>query len=812
MQILLRRLICPWLGLALCGPVLADDLPPALTSVAVSNAQKTVTFSLYPGAEQYKILQANQLSQAFLEDPSGTFWGNTWMTPMGGAPSGFYQLEVVPIDKNVLLSTTVLNRLAYGPTPDELERVTTMGPDAYIAEQLAPELIQENLDFDQVPTNSGWQQYTATGPGSSSILYVYLNSTLAGEGYLDDVTLVAGTNAGVGQNLLINGDFESPLSTNDWTLSGNLASSIVTTEAAHSGSSSLKLVSSEPGGSQSLSIWQKISPSLSGSKPYTLSFWFLRSPTKPSSVTVRLSNSAISATSGGSLFAQLTANEASIDTLRSWHVLRAVESKRQLLEILLQFFENHFVTEYSKSADFFSLYDNAVPGRLATQLEFRENTRWRQALLNPQCTFYDLLKISAESPAMIIYLDTVTSRGDGNPPQTANENYARELLELFNFGVDNGYDQNDIVEISKCWTGWRVHMVADADQLNPLAPRLAQLYPTVPATNLLGTWAFTFQPEYHNTNSKAIFPAKVVPNRFGPPYAGRNYELDVPARTGTNGIQDGYDLIAHLANQPFTQEFISVKLCRVFVHDDFAIGYDFTDPNLSPEGQLVRQCMNAWENSSPKGQIRAVLATIFHSDLFRGNGASMQKVKTPLEYTVSTIRALRAQNPDGTYTVQTDGNVGAAGSILDRMGGMLLFDRAEPDGYPEVAAPWISGGTLAERLRFTQAFLIAKGQSNRSDAGNSYCDPVALLKMKLASADWSDPGAIADYFLALLYPAEGKANLALYRASALNFLNLSDDGVTPSSFSSLSPTSTTYDTRVRGMVAMLMTFQRFQEQ
>ena len=83
--------------------------------------------------------------------------------------------------------------------------------------------------------------------------------------------------------------------------------------------------------------------------------------------------------------------------------------------------------------------------------EYREMTKWRNAMLNPNCTFYDLLKISAESPAMIVYLDTVNSKGNNN--NVANGNYARELLELFTYGVDNGYDQNDIVIMSRAWTG-----------------------------------------------------------------------------------------------------------------------------------------------------------------------------------------------------------------------------------------------------------------------------------------------------------------------------------------------------------------------
>jgi hypothetical protein len=281
----------------------------------------------------------------------------------------------------------------------------------------------------------------------------------------------------------------------------------------------------------------------------------------------------------------------------------------------------------------------------------------------------------------------------------------------------------------------------------------------------------------------------------------------LPARSATNGIRDGYEILAHIANQPFTQEFMSVKLCRLFVHDEFAIGYDFTDPELSEEGKLVRECMRAWEESG--GKIRPVLSAIFNSDLFQSHAASMHKVKTPLEFTVSALRALRAARNDGSFTVESDGNIGA---ILNRMGGMRLFDRAEPDGYPESAPPWISAGTLAERLRFVQALSIARGGSGRGDAGNNFIDPVGLLKAKLPAASWGNAGAVADYFLSLIYPAEGKANLALYRESAVNFLNTADNGISASPFASLSQTSANYDTRVRGMVAMLLTFQRFQEQ
>ena len=492
----------------------------------------------------------------------------------------------------------------------------------------------------------------------------------------------------------------------------------------------------------------------------------------------------------------------------------AVGSKRQLLEVLNQFLENHFVTQYSKSSEYFSNYynDGNKTAQLATQLEFKENQRWRQALMNPQCTFYDLLRISAQSAAMIIYLDTVNSKGNGS--NIANENYARELQELFTFGVDNGYDQNDITVMSRAWTGWSVNIMDASNEFNPLAPDLRALNPGVAVSNLVGVWSFQYKQGNHNTTSKTIFPNKTVPARFGPPYAGRNYQLTLPARSGTNGITDGYDVIAHLANQPFTQEYISVKLCRLFIHDDFVHGvYDYTDPNLAPEGQLIKQCMAAWENGNPKGQIREVLRVMFNSELFRSHGGSMQKVKTPIEYAISAVRELRAYT-NGTFTATMDSASAGTGAPLNRMGTMLLFDRAEPNGYPEAGPAWISAGTLAERLRFIQSLLYAPGASRPTDAGASTANPVALLKLKLPSASWNNAGAVADYFLDVLFPGEGKANLDVYRTAAITFLNdgSADTPVNSTSFSGLVNTSANYDTRVRGMVSALMTSPRFQEQ
>ncbi|MFO1513434.1 MAG: DUF1800 family protein [Verrucomicrobiota bacterium] len=672
-----------------------------------------------------------------------------------------------------------------------------------------------------IPPTPTWVYAQATGTATTTPqLYIYLSG--AGDCYVDDLKLVAGTNAGVGPNLLVNGDFEAPL-TAPWTNTANFTNSAVSSTVAHSGSGSLHVVATAAGAGSGNSVFQIVP--VTNAQTYTISYWYVPSPSR--TLTVRLSGSALTSspdTELAGVYRRMGQAQARVADYRAWFCQHAVSSPRQLFEVLSQFWENHFVTQWSKSSDYLQGlgFDSTTADQLATDWEWREMNKWRNAMLNPNCTFYDLLKISAESPAMIVYLDSVNSKGSGN--NIANENYARELLELFTFGVDNGYDQNDIVIMSRAWTGWSVEVVDSINANNPFAPASVTYYPNTNSTskaNTVGTLAFNFKSGNHGTNRGALFPAKTVPARFGPPWAGNSYQLNIPARvTGTtNGIQDAYDVIAHLANQPFAEEFISVKLCRLFVHDgfpnpttrtdlvdDYAF-YDYTNPNHSAEAELVHQCMLAWENSTPKGNIRAVLNTIFNSDLFRSHTGNAQKVKTPLEFVASTVRALRGTNASGGFTATADGYSFA--SPLNRMGGMDLFDRGAPDGYAEDASPWISAGTLVERIRHVQAFCNA---GTGDDAGNNVCDPVGLLKARLPSGSWNDAAAVADYFLGILYPAEGAANLALYRQAAITNLNTADDGVAPSLFSGQSNTGTTYDTRVRGMVAMLMTQQRFQEQ
>jgi hypothetical protein len=109
--------------------------------------------------------------------------------------------------------------------------------------------------------------------------------------------------------------------------------------------------------------------------------------------------------------------------------------------------------------------------------------------------------------------------------------------------------------------------------------------------------------------------------------------------------------------------------------------------------------------------------------------------------------------------------------------------------------------------------LTETGRADGIDNGNkNIASPTALLKVKVPSSSWTDAGAVADFFLHILFPGEGKANLDTYKTVCVKYLNTGDDGLTQVSFSGLNPASTAYDTRIRGLAAMLMTTQRFQEQ
>ena len=153
-----------------------------------------------------------------------------------------------------------------------------------------------------------------------------------------------------------------------------------------------------------------------------------------------------------------------ISSLQQLIHLRGIYSRRQLQAVLGDFWENHFTTDYDKLVEYIEDLENS-DGRNAmsekqakqeaAQIEWQEYEFFHDNALG---NFGDLLLHSATSPSMLIYLDNVL-----NEKTKPNENYAREILELFGFGVDNRYKQDDIEELAKAFTGWNVRKAWPAD-------------------------------------------------------------------------------------------------------------------------------------------------------------------------------------------------------------------------------------------------------------------------------------------------------------------------------------------------------------
>lgn len=825
--------------------------PPRISTSLTSNGLPLLSFP-YPAAAEYTVLGATNPAGPFLP-AQGRLIGPTFAVTNGG-PVGFYRVGVTALDSNAIFTANVLNRLTYGPTPEDHAHIAAVGPEAFIEEQLAAEVIAEDLDTQPQLTNTpptapiptGWIRVSDSGTASNTNLFLYL--TAAGSVYVDDIRLVLGNTADTGENLIANGDFEDPVLTNAWRVGSLFSRSAIVNSPtpdgqAASGTNCLLVIGTGTGSGNNTSIQQVYSPTnYPSNQRFTLSYSYLPLGNVGSNaLTIRLSGSSTIRTvtlpsigpvpptppfAVSPLYEKLTngavaannfnppATANVLNDLRAYHIRRAIQSKRQLYEILVQFFENHFTTEYAKIADWFdnntgnAITNGAARDTLALDLEWREHEKFRRALLRPDCTFEDLLKISVESPAMIIYLDTVLSSR-----RAANENYARELLELHTFGVDNGYEQQDIVELAKIWTGWRVGKKSPENENNPLAPNVANV------TNDFGRWVLHFATNQHNyTSTKRLFTNGAIDLRFGAELGGgQPYSLVITNSEfpGTNGMGEGYRVVSHLANLPYTAEFISVKLCRTFVHENFEFGvYDYTAQDLSQEARLIRDCVTTWNTPAAdgrKGNIRSVLRTIFQSGLFRGHAAAQQKIKTPLEFAVSAVRALRIADTDtnnyASVTADTDGY--GLVTPLSRMGGMNLFNKSEPDGYSEFGRIWLSTANLDERWRFAMHLLMATDYSLKTADGtrNNTSDPVKLIRLKLPSDSWSDPGAIVDYFAGLLYAGEGAANLGLEREAAIQYLNTGADGLDTSAFN-----LEAHEDRVRGVVALLMCLPRFQEQ
>ncbi len=335
-------------------------------------------------------------------------------------------------------------------------------------------------------------------------------------------------------------------------------------------------------------------------------------------------------------------------------LLRAIYSERQFEEVMTDFWFNHFNVFVEKGLDRLML------------------TSYERDVIRPHALgkFEDLLLATAKSPAMLFYLDNWLSVGPDSPkalgipaqhPYGAyanryppprprpgkrtsglNENYGRELLELHTLSVSGGYSQRDVTEVAKVFTGWTIDNPAQGG-------------------------GFKFDPRMHEPGTKVVLGHRIKPK----------------------GENEGMEVLHRLATSPQTAHFVSLKLAQRFVSDD-------------PPPALVDRMAKTFLKK--KGDIREVLKTLFHSPEFWDDETYRAKVKTPLEFVASAVRATGADVEDALPLTRQLNNMG-----------MPLYGAQPPTGYSMKAETWVSSSALLNRMNFALALTSGKIKGVKAD-------------------------------------------------------------------------------------------------
>ncbi len=366
-------------------------------------------------------------------------------------------------------------------------------------------------------------------------------------------------------------------------------------------------------------------------------------------------------------------------------LLRAVYSNRQIQELLVDFWYNHFNVFLNKGADRYT-----VPTY--------ERDAIRPHVLGK---FHDLLLETAKSPAMLFYLDNWQSvapdrangvaRSNGRPKRGLNENYGRELLELHTLGVDGGYTQHDVVEVARCFTGWGI-----------AAPKKG------------GT--FEYNDKVHDKGQKVVL-GHVIP-------AG-------------GGMGDGLRVIDILSQHPSTARFISLKLAQRFVADDpppslvahMAKTYQKTKGDLREVIRTMLTSPEFWSQGAYNAKIKtpfemvASALRVTNADLTSGYALAneFQKLGEPL---------YRKVEPTG-YSAENSEWV-SSGGLLDRMNFALALAHNRYPGATVDLPGWASSAT-SDPIGFARSLLERDPSPQTMSAiGKIVNDP--SVRAQLASA------------------------------------------------------------------------------
>ncbi len=314
--------------------------------------------------------------------------------------------------------------------------------------------------------------------------------------------------------------------------------------------------------------------------------------------------------------------------LPEYVAFRFINSRNQLEEKICLFWHSILCTADSKTQSYPTSYD--------------EIEMFRQYGMG---SFRDLLLQISKDPAMIFFLDNCLSHKGA-----INENYGRELLELFSMGVgmdgEFNYTEDDVKECARAFTGWTI------------------------ANNIPG------QP-YGRYSAKFV-------------YNPDDHDEGVKTFLGESGNFDGEDVIDIIAKQPATARFISRHLYSYFVADEAQVPSWMDTPPRDMD--TIKMLEDEYFRSGY--DIRSMLRVLFHSDAFKN--ARFQRVKSPIETVIGTLRLV------GDWTEPKPGFE----FIFDEMKhmGQEIFNPPSVEGW-HTGREWIDGGTLVHRINFTADFV-----------------------------------------------------------------------------------------------------------
>ena len=263
------------------------------------------------------------------------------------------------------------------------------------------------------------------------------------------------------------------------------------------------------------------------------------------------------------------------------------------------------------------------------------------------CSFRDLLLDLSRTPGMLYYLDNSESH-----KTAVNENYGRELLELFSLGVGMdeqfNYSEDDVKACALAFTGWNI----------------APAYPPFPYGR--SRWQFRFDPTDHDDSVKTFL--------------------------GETGRWNGEDIIDIICKQPATARFIARHMYDFFVADEPPVpAWRLTPPR---DMEAIRVLEKAYFGSGYN--IKAMLRTLLTSDFFKSEDVRFAKVKNPAEMVAGTLRLV------GDHRELKPGLWELAQECTYM--GMNLMDPPTVEGW-HTGYEWIDSGTLVERINFASEYM-----------------------------------------------------------------------------------------------------------